>query len=166
MILWNDSFHLHRYWMSRASFEPAKLCSTCKQKISITEFIKIKSYSLLREKYKIEYLDFKLFLIIKRKMLFSQTNIKSILEEWIYSRQQNTLSTWCSSCQKISYLMQFYEINIVKSWSLCFILFITSMRWKQLAIKPEKNRKYHHKCSNNFAAYSKFHYYNYYKKRK
>ena len=38
------------------------------------------------------------------------------------------------------------------SWSLGFILFMTSMGWQILAIKPEKNRKYYRKCSNNFAA--------------
>ena len=35
---------------------------------------------------------------------------------------------------------------------LGFILFITSMGWQNLAIKPDKNYKYYRKHSNSFAA--------------
>ena len=39
---------------------------------------------------------------------------------------------------KNSYLMQLYEINIFKSWSLSFIMLKISMRWWKIAIKSEK----------------------------
>ena len=56
---------------------------------------------------------------------------------------------------KNSCIMQFYEINFVITWFLCFILFITRIKYQKLTTKPEKNRKYYRKCSNNFAADSK-----------
>ena len=60
--------------------------------------------------------------------------------------------------------MQFYEINIYQAMMfrlitydvnvLCLLMmFITSKISYKFAIIPEKNQKYFHKCSNNFAAY-------------
>ena len=43
------------------------------------------------------------------------------------------------------------RLIFAKSWSLGFILFITSIRWYKLLSKQRKNRKYYRKCSNNFA---------------
>ena len=68
-----------------------------------------------------------------------------------YSQQQNYLSTWDIS-YKNSYLIHLYEKIFTKTLSLRFILFITNIRWLNFTIKSEKNCKYYHKCSNNFAA--------------
>ena len=69
-----------------------------------------------------------------------------------YNRKQNYSST---PCPKNSYLMQFFGINICQV--TIFTLFITSMRWYKLAIKPQRNLKHYSMCSKKFSADCQYH---------